>query len=125
VLENGDNRDTPQKEGNVANRRVTYTRRGPDWEIVQLCNAKAEWEPRTVAQVVDDIESGRHQYYVDRGGFRTDIDVQDTGMGKLLIADPSRHSDNNLENLLGFLHDKRRRHFPGTPERMDRNSALG
>jgi len=109
----------------VANRRVTYTRRGPDWKIAQLCNANAEWEPRTVAQVVDDIESGRHQYYVDRGGFRTDIEVRETGMGKLLIADPRRHSDNNLENLLAFLCDKRRRLSPGTPEPMDRKSASG
>ena len=87
----------------MADRRVTYTVKGDRWEVVCLCNASEEWSPRGVREIIGDIESGRHTYYVDRAGHRTRVHVVDRGNKKRLMADPDPRSDNNLKNLLAFL----------------------
>lgn len=64
-----------------------------------LCDPGADWSPRSKADVISDIESGAHSYFVDRGGYKVDVGVVEGPYGKYLstVADPS--SKNNLENL--------------------------
>ena len=92
----------------MADRRVTYTVKGDRWEIVSLCNANEEWSPRLVSEVIQDIESGDHAYFVDRAGHRTALEVVGRGASKRLVAASDPISDNNLKNLLAFLPRRKR-----------------
>lgn len=83
----------------MADRRVTQSGKDEEGDITALCNPSKTWSPRRKWGAIRDIENRDHTYYVDKAGYRTDVEVVDDPDGKYLrtTADPT--SDNNLANL--------------------------
>lgn len=84
----------------MADRRVTHTRKDRDGEITALGNRNGKWWPRSKAEAIDDIQLGRHTYYVLlQGGVRANILVVNGPTGKFLRTDPDQTERNNLAEL--------------------------
>jgi len=83
----------------MADRRVTQSRKDSDGDITALCNPGSTWSPRGKAGAIHDIDTETHTYFVDRAGYRTDVDVVNGPTGKYLRTTPDPTSDNNLDNL--------------------------
>lgn len=83
----------------MAERRVTMTRKDGQGDILALCQAGTWWSPRKKSDAISDIENGRHTYYVNRAGYRSEIEVVNDPDGKYLRTDEDATSANNLDNL--------------------------
>lgn len=83
----------------MARRRVTRSDKDSNGDITALCNPGNWWSPRTKREAINDIEQGRHSYYVVVNGQRVDIHVVDDPDGKYLRTDPDKTDDNNLDDL--------------------------
>ena len=84
----------------MAQRAVVRSRKDRDGDILALCNSNAVWSPRVKADVIRDIESGAHQYYVPwNDGINTPIRVVNGPTGKYLRTDKDNTSRNNLDDL--------------------------
>ncbi len=83
----------------MADRRVTLSRKDPDGDISALCNPGELWSPRLKANVITDIESGVHTYYVLSAGNRVRVHVLRGVTGKYLRTSPDLISHNNLDDL--------------------------
>jgi len=71
----------------MAYRAVTHLTRSEDGEILMLCNHRETWSPRVKEDAIDDIESGRHTYYLDDQVDSCQIIVSaDPDKGKILVA---------------------------------------
>ena len=83
----------------MADRGVTRSRKDEDGDITELCNPGQSWSPRLKRDVINDIESGQHSYFVQAPNGRVDIHVVDGPTGKYLRTDPDRTTRNNLDDL--------------------------
>lgn len=83
----------------MADREVTRTRKSDSGEIVALCNTEAWWSPRSKEDVIRDIESKEHTYYVRWPEKRTEILVVDSRTGKYLRTNLDDTTRNNLFDL--------------------------
>ncbi len=84
----------------MADREVTKSGKDSDGDITALCNEAAAWSPRAKRDVIDDIESGSHTYYVQHPGTqRSDIHVVDGPNGKYLRTSRDSDPENNLSIL--------------------------
>ena len=84
----------------MADRRVRKTGKDSSREITKLCNDGEYWSPRSKADVINDIESKLHRYFVNEAGHESDIRVATTASGtKFLRTDADATSKNNLANL--------------------------
>lgn len=73
----------------MAYRVITHVIRDEDGEILMLCNRQEVWSPRIREDVIDDIESGLHTYYLDDGTGVMNIAVSNHPVkGKILVALP-------------------------------------
>jgi len=60
----------------MADRRVSKTVRDDHGNITALASPGAPWSPRRIANVIADIDSGEHTYYVYWAGVgRSDLGV--------------------------------------------------
>lgn len=86
----------------MARRPVTRSRKDSDGDITALGNPNEAWSPRLKADVISDIESGVHSYYVPwTDGLTTEIRVvHDRTKGKYLRTDHDSTERNNLDDLL-------------------------
>ena len=81
-------------------RQVTATRKNFQGDITGLCNHVEPWSPRSKDDVIADIESGVHQYYVLWFDYKeTDIHVVNGQYGKYLRTDRDDTLRNNLDDL--------------------------
>ena len=81
-------------------RRVTHTSKDQDGDILALCNPDQPWSRRSKQDAINDIESGRHSYYVRTlGGVRVRIQVVHGSTGKYLRTVADRNNCNNLGDL--------------------------
>ncbi|NJK31025.1 MAG: DUF3892 domain-containing protein [Deltaproteobacteria bacterium] len=78
-------------------REISAVTRSPTGAIVSVHNPGAEWSPRSVADVIDDIESGRHVYQTTPGA--GPIHVVKRGSSKYLRSGADDNPDNNLDKL--------------------------
>lgn len=85
----------------MADRRVRTSGKDADGDTTALCNPGETWSPRLKDDVIDDIESKLHTYYVDEDGSRADVQVIDGESGKYLRSTADKTSKNNLDNLPG------------------------
>lgn len=83
----------------VLEREVTAVRRDADGDVLALCKAGEPWSPRSAAEVIRDIETGAHVYFIERGAPRTEIHVVERGGRKFLRSDPDGIEENNLDRL--------------------------
>lgn len=83
----------------MADRRVTQSRKDRDGDITALCNPGEAWSPRAKAGAIEDIEGGRHSYYVSLATGRVEIRVVNGPGGKYLRTDADKTSRNNLDDL--------------------------
>lgn len=83
----------------MADRRVTHTGKGENNIITKLCKPGESWSPRPKDGAIDDIDSGRHSYYVTVRGARVDIHVVNLEGKKHLRTDRDGKGKNNLEEL--------------------------
>src|SRR4051794_32777524 len=83
----------------MADRAVTQSRKSPDGRAIGLCNPAEAWSPRRASDVIADIESKTHRYYVDVNGSHTPIRVVNGRYGKYLRSDPDATPGNNLGQL--------------------------
>ena len=80
-------------------RKVTNTRKDENGRIIALCNPVEWWSPRTLAEVIIDIEESFYTYYVIIGGQRVLIKVANGSAEKYLRTDPDKTAKNNLDDL--------------------------
>ena len=83
----------------MSERAVRKTGKDRDGDITKLCDPGAPWSPRDKADVIRDIESRTHTYYVPWVTGRTDIQVARGAHGKYLRTDRDNTSRNNLDEL--------------------------
>ena len=84
----------------MADRQVIHTSKDRDGDITALCNPGMTWSPRRKREAIDDIESGRHTYFVHwPDGPRTEIRVVNGPTGKYLRTDRDNTTRNNLDDL--------------------------
>lgn len=79
-------------------RRVTATRKSRG-TIVGVCNPAEDWRSRATEDVIRDIETGAHAYFVEVDGARVDIHVVDGPEGPHLRTDRDSIPGNNLDLL--------------------------
>ena len=80
-------------------RKVTNTRKDENGRIIALCNPVEWWSPRTLAEVIIDIEESFYTYYVVVGGQRVLIKVINGSVEKFLRTDPDKTTKNYLDDL--------------------------
>lgn len=85
----------------MADRRVRTSGKDAAGDITALCNPGETWSPRLKEDVIDDIESKLHTYYVEEAGGRADVQVVHGENGKYLRSTADSTSKNNLDNLPG------------------------
>lgn len=84
----------------MADRQVTQARRDEAGNIAALCKPGEEWSPRERHDVITDIESDTHRYFVDWAeGSRSYIRVVNCPTGKYLRTDREKTTRNNLDDL--------------------------
>lgn len=83
----------------MADRAVRKTGKNQDGDIASLCDDGASWSPRSKADAIWDIESGRHTYHVPWTSGRTEIHVVNGTYGKYLRTDRDGSTRNNLDEL--------------------------
>lgn len=85
----------------MAIRRVRGVSRVGDTYISGVCNPGEDWQYRRLEDVVADIETGRHTYYVAADGAAEParIHVVHEPLGPYLRTDPDATAKNNLKNL--------------------------
>lgn len=88
------------EEDTVAFRYVSAALRDSDGDIVAVMHAGATWSPRTLSDVIEDIETGIHQYVVAVPNEpAADIHVVHGPRGKYLRTTGDRGLLNNLDVL--------------------------
>lgn len=81
-------------------RRITATGKDRDGDIIRVCNSGAYWSPRNAVDVIRDIDTGLHTYYVRNGAGRSDVHVSSTSAGRrYLRTDPNGACTDNLDTL--------------------------
>lgn len=86
----------------MADRAVHQARHDSDGDVTALGSPGATWSPRLKWDVINDIESGLHTYYVPwKIAGRTEIRVVDGPNGKYLRTDRDNTERNNLDDLPG------------------------
>ena len=83
----------------MTDRAVRKTGKDLHGNITSLCDDGASWSPRLSADVIRDIESGLHTYYVPWTSGRTEIEVVRGATGKYLRTDRDNTTRNNLDDL--------------------------
>jgi hypothetical protein len=85
--------------GAMAERPVTQTLKNSDGDITALCNPDESWSPRTVSEVISDIESGAYDYVVRSDLGDTSVEVVDGPGGKYVRSRRDSKVFNNLDEL--------------------------
>ena len=81
-------------------RYVTATGKDRDGDIVSLCNSGKFWSPRYKSCVIDDIESGPWEYWVNWPRYpKSKIHVVNGPTGKYLRTSRDGSDGNNLDDL--------------------------
>ena len=68
----------------MSDRLVRKIRKDSEGHVVALCSPNDDWSPRLKEDVIRDIESGGHRYYIARGVHRLWLYVVDDRQGKRL-----------------------------------------
>ena len=80
-------------------RKVTNTRKDEKGRVIAICNPIEWWSPRSLAEVINDIEESFYRYYVAVGGQRVIIKVANGSAEKYLRTDPDKTTKNYLDDL--------------------------
>ncbi len=80
-------------------RKVTNTRKDEKGRVIAICNPVEWWSPRSLAEVINDIEESFYKYYVIVGGQRVIIKVANGSAEKYLRTDPDKTAKNYLGEL--------------------------
>jgi hypothetical protein len=83
----------------MAQRAVRKTGKNWQGDITALCNDGEWWSPRHRDDAIEDIETGRHTYYVPWPEKRTEVHVVNGPNGKYLRTDRDHTTKNNLDDL--------------------------
>ena len=83
----------------MAARNIQATSKDKYGVITYLCNIDELWSPRHKNDVILDLESNMHSYYILIAGNKVDIHVIDGPSGKYLRTDPDKTENNNLNEL--------------------------
>ncbi len=83
----------------MADRIVTCTGKDVGGDIISIGDKEAYWSPKLKVDIIWDIESGIHAYFLEVSGERIDIHVVEGINGKYLRSDPEKTTENILINL--------------------------
>lgn len=83
----------------MADRNVQVTSNDKDGVITYLCNFDEFWSPRHKNDVILNIESSMHSYYILIAGKTVSIHVINDSTGKYLRTDPDKTENNNLNEV--------------------------
>lgn len=83
----------------MARRRIRRTRKDRDGDIIAVCSHGQAWSPRSKREVISDIESNTHSYYVSEAGYESDVRVYVVNGVKHIKTGADATSRNNLDNL--------------------------
>jgi hypothetical protein len=86
----------------MSTRNVQAIRKDNGGDISFLYNFNESWSPRHKNDVVLDIDSNVHSYYVFIAGKKVDIHVIDSPWGKYLRTDPAKTGENKMDDLPNF-----------------------
>lgn len=81
----------------MARRKVTARRMGKDRIIIGLSGPS--FGDISAQEVIEDIQSGAHTYYVREGPYESQVRVAGEGDERRLVSTSDLLSPNNLENL--------------------------
>ncbi|HCY75818.1 MAG TPA: DUF3892 domain-containing protein [Ignavibacteriales bacterium] len=80
-------------------RQITGIKKDSSGNIVSLCNPTEWWSPKSVNEILYDIEEYMYLYFVIVDGQKVEIKII-TGLTKKYIrTDPDKTTKNNLEDL--------------------------
>jgi len=85
----------------MAERIITSVEKDNDGKITAVCNPGATWSPRSVKDVINDIENDIHSYHLDvapMGKVKIKI-FFDWKKGKYLRTDLNKALKNHLEEM--------------------------
>ncbi|MBI5326445.1 MAG: DUF3892 domain-containing protein [Ignavibacteriae bacterium] len=74
----------------MAVRVVKFIRKNLYGDIVSLFNPEESWSPRLKEDVIRDIETGEHSYFIQWGSMVMDFVVAEGNNGKILKTDYSQ-----------------------------------
>lgn len=77
--------------------KITQSDRGKEGEIVAVYGPSRGY--LTTPDVIADIESGTHSYYVKAGPYESEVRVVEAGTGKTITTMTDIFSPNHLHNL--------------------------
>lgn len=83
----------------MADRIVTYTRKGYAGDILTLCNPKEQWFQVFKYDAIKEIEEGTNKYFVEVDGNKISVIISFKHGSKRLITDKNF----SLKNILGEL----------------------
>lgn len=83
----------------MADRVVTCAGKDVDGDIIRIGDREAYWSPKLKGDIIWDIESGTHTYFLEVSGERIDILVVGENGDKRLRSDPKKTAENILVNL--------------------------
>jgi len=84
----------------MTTRFVTHVIKNDEDDIRYLCNLLADWSPRSVQEIIVDIEDDAHSYVVRLPKLPdAEIIVVNDSDGKYLRTTPDATFENNLDDL--------------------------
>lgn len=88
-----------EERSETMNRRIRQTDKDKDGDIIRVCNPDESWSPREKRDVINDIETGRHSYYVIWRDRRVHVIVVSGPRGKHIRTEPDLTVKDNLAEL--------------------------
>lgn len=83
----------------MAVRPVTHARKDRQDDITHLGNPSEFWSPRTEGDIINDIRTRVHSYYVPFQSGTVQVVVRQGKYRQYLATEPDNLRGNNLDNL--------------------------
>lgn len=88
-----------KKDYKMIERQITNTKKDSSGNIVLLCNPDEWWSPKSVKEVIYEIEESFYKYYVIADNLKVEVKVIAGSENKYLRTDPDKTTKNNLDEL--------------------------
>lgn len=83
----------------MSHRKVTHSRRDRQGDITHLGNPYEYWSPRAASDIITDIRTNAHTYYVPFQRGTVQVVVRQGTYRPYLATEPDNNLGNNLDNL--------------------------
>lgn len=80
-------------------RQITNIKKDSKGRTRLICNPDEWWSPKSVKEVVYEIEESFYRYYVIVNNLKVEVKVIADSENKYLCTDPDKTTQNNLDEL--------------------------